>query len=100
MRWNQAPDEWQAFLARWRSTTAHPPLANSDTPTLSLGHLNVSELPRDFPSTIFVRKSYIQMFHRIWLCALALPGTKRGVVITGQPGTGMYSITYIVMQGY
>ncbi|KAF8522693.1 hypothetical protein BU17DRAFT_86584 [Hysterangium stoloniferum] len=43
---------------------------------------------------IFVLESYVEMFYRVWLCALEPPGPRdSAVLITGQPGTGTSSIT-------
>ena len=85
--WTKAGDDWQHFSKTWRTASKCDGLTNSDLPTFNRPPLDNCTAPE----VIFVRK-YFAMFNRIWSCALkTIPtGVKSGILITGQPGFGMY----------
>lgn len=89
--WTEASPRWQEFSHRWCSA-AKSDLPDPETPkALSLEPLNKDDLTLVLPTAIFIRRSDVTMFERIWQAA-SFPNT--GFIITGQPGTGMYYIYY------
>ena len=42
--------------------------------------------------SIFIRKCYVELFDTIWKLGTSMD---TGVIITGQPGTGVYFVSHI-----
>jgi hypothetical protein len=76
---------WKTFRKNWHGQSASPgfqfllPLPDVD-PSIS--------------SSILVRESYVTMFDAVWAQAIRSNGRK-GAIITGQPGIGMYPHSHI-----
>jgi hypothetical protein len=68
-------------------------LVNVESSSLSLEPLPRSLLPY-VSSSIFIHPSYPTMFDTVWAEAMSTKGMN-GVIITGQPGTGAYSLSRV-----
>jgi hypothetical protein len=88
--WKPAHKIWRDFCAQWYGATESQSasLVDPKSPSLSL-ELLLPRLDPSISSSIFVRKSYVDMFDTVWAKAIASEGLN-GVIITGQPGTGAY----------
>jgi hypothetical protein len=86
--WKLAKKHWQDFFAKWygATETQSASLVDPDSPYLSLDSLP-PDIDPDISSRIFIRNSYVTVFDTLWQLAMAYKGRK-GVIITGQPGTG------------
>ena len=89
--WKPAGEDWQGFNTKWYGTTE----SQSASPFLSLEPLP-TDLDTSISSSIFVRKSYLMMFDTLWTQAIESK-RRRGVIITGQPGTGAYLLSHITI---
>jgi len=85
---------YQQFYEHWRNSSASSKFLNIFPYELSFGvdQDEASPLPFCSYSTsgnqILVTKSYEDMFHRMLRLRNYDRGTSRGMVLTGQPGTG------------
>ena len=88
--WKPADENWQSFNTKWYGTTESqsPSLVDPKYSSLSLEPLP-PKLDTSILSSIVVRKSYVTMFDTVWARAISSKG-RRGVIITGQPGTCAY----------
>jgi len=100
--WQEASRSWRDFNNKWYrplDSQNLPSVAiqdpSSDVPQfLSLEPLDPTQLPfNNSSSTILVRKSYVEMFDRVWARVMSSQG-KTGVIITGQPGTGAHLLSH------
>ena len=89
--WKVATPEWQSFSKKWRVDSNSS--IDRNLSVLDFAPLTSEQLGIHLLEVIYVRESYVNMFERIWSRALTPPGTKGGVLVTGQPGTGMSSMT-------
>jgi hypothetical protein len=99
--WMPAEENWRNFHTKWygvtESQSASPvfPSASPAFPSLSLEPLELfPDLDPSTSSSILVRKSYVTMFNTVWAQAITSEGRK-GVIITGQPGIGVYLLSHI-----
>jgi len=74
-------DRWQEFADKWRN------LKDLNLEDLSGSFLDDLALPVSQDNTLMVRKCYVEAEKLVWKRALCFPDT--GVIITGQPGSGM-----------
>jgi hypothetical protein len=51
----------------------------------------------EFPLTILIRKCYVATFKHVWGRAMSSRGGK-GILITGQPGTGAYLFLFLTIE--
>ena len=86
--------EWQEFYDHWRNSPTGP-LSSEEFPyVLDLGvdSQGTPLLPfyshRTTGNRILVTKSYNDMLHRLLRLRKRDRGNRKGVVLTGQPGTG------------
>ena len=90
---DKAGSLWQEFCQRWRNSPASSRFLEGFPYVLELGMNQGSPLLPFHASTtsknrILVVKSYDDMYNRILQLRQVDSGAKRGVVLTGQPGTG------------
>ena len=85
---------WQQFYDRWRNSSTRPAFSKKFPYVLELGADSKGEPLLPFYSggttgnRILVTKSYDDMRDRLLQLRQYDLGNKRGVVLTGQPGTG------------
>jgi hypothetical protein len=94
--WEVVTDSWQQFYEHWHNSFASSKFRNS---FLYISELGVnpegkSLLPFNADDTsegrIVITESYNDMFRRILYLRKVDKGNARGVVLTGQPGTGAF----------
>ena len=88
--WEPADEKWQGFNTKWYGTTVD---GDPKHPSLSLEPLPIN-LDTSISSSIVIRKSYLTMFDTVWAQAISSKG-REGVIITGQPGIGVYLLSHI-----
>jgi hypothetical protein len=92
--WKEVTSNHQQFYEHWRKSSSGSKFANKFPYKLSLGVAphSTSRLPfgsiRTLGNQIVVTRSYEDMFHRLLRFRKDDTGTKRGAVLTGQPGIG------------
>lgn len=82
---------------KWRTDSKSNSLMDLDSSTLDLAPLSDEQLSTSVPTVIYLRESYVKLFERIWSCALTPPAPNMGILVTGQPGTGMFSTTFTMI---
>ena len=89
-RWEVAVEVWQAFNTIWYGASAAQcaSLHDSRSPFLALGPLATRV---GLTSSMLVRECFVTMFEHVCATTRLLPEGLRGVIITGQPGVGVYS---------
>jgi hypothetical protein len=73
----------RAFNDKWYGNL----VSRLDHPSVSFDAGGLDDNP-----TIIVRQSYITMFDHVWASAF-IENPKTGVIITGQPGTGVWLLS-------
>lgn len=94
--WYAAPNRIQEFYTKWRGATLPEPEATAHPYEIEVG-LSQSGKPllqfhslKTAGSRILVPRSYDEFFHRLMHLRQRDLGSRKGAVITGQPGTGMF----------
>jgi hypothetical protein len=87
--WMPAGKNWQNFCTKWYGVESQ-----SASPFLSLEPLGPLDKLDPSISSILVRESYVTMFDTVWAQVIASEGSN-GVIITGQPGIGVYLLSHI-----
>ena len=79
--WKVAGKKWQEFNRLWYGNVSR----RLDDPSVSLDARNIGARGQ----TIIVLPSYVTMFDHVWAQAFRRRNPGHGVIITGQPGTGV-----------
>ena len=87
--WRVAGKDWQEFNSLWYGNVGRQ--LDSDDPSVTLDDGVIER-------TVIVRSSYVTMFDHIWAQAFGDDDPGNGLIITGQPGTGVSLLSLLHFQ--
>ena len=90
--WKFAGKEWQEFNRLWYGNVDRR--LESDDPSVTLDAVDIGAIVQ----RIIVRPSYVTMFDQVWAQAFMWRDPESGVIITGQPGTGVPLLSLLHLQ--